>query len=51
MEKYAIIAGQKGNKVWDRFLEVYKTNRLYYESLDIADAWHGWVKEMKKYIP
>lgn len=51
MEKYAIICGQKGNKVWDRFLEVYKTNRLYYESLDIADAWHGWVKEMKKYIP
>lgn len=51
MEKYAIIAGQKDNKVWDRFLQVYHTNRLYYESLDIADAWHGWVKEMKKYIP
>ena len=51
MEKYAIIAGQKENKVWDRFLQVYHTNRLYYEDLEIADAWHGWVKEMKKYIP
>lgn len=51
MEKYAIICGQKGNKVWDRFLEVYHTNRLYYSDLEVADAWHGWVKEMKKYIP
>lgn len=51
MEKYAIIAGQVDNEVWKRFTTVYRTNRLYYENLEIADAFHGWIKECKKYTP
>jgi hypothetical protein len=56
MEKYAIIAGGKDgkgndNKVWARIKMIYNTNRLYYSDLEVADAWHGWIKEASKYIP
>lgn len=51
MEKYAVIAGVRTHPLYKVFMELYATNRLYYESNEIADAFHGWCKEAKKYTP
>lgn len=51
MEKYAIIAGVKTHPLYKVFAELWATNRLYYESNEIADAFHGWQKEARKYEP
>ena len=50
MERYAIIAGVKNHPLYQVFTELCKTNRLYYESAEIADAWHGWCHEARKYV-
>ena len=51
MEKWAIIAGVRTHPLYKVFAELYETNRLYYEDNEIADRWHGWQKEAKKYAP
>ena len=51
MEKYAIIAGAKNHRVYQKFNEIYATNRLYYEDNSIADSFHAWCKAAKQYVP
>lgn len=50
LEKRAIIALDPTAKLTPIFLDVYKSNRLFYENLDVADAFHGWIKDARKYI-
>ena len=50
MEKYAIIAGVRTHPLYKVLMDLCATNRLYYEDREVADAWHGWCKEAKKYV-
>ena len=51
LEKKAIIGFDTNNRLYKVFYQLWKTNKLFYESNEIADAWHGWVNSASKYIP
>lgn len=51
MEKYAVIAGYTDHPLWKTFTQLYNTQRLFYEDNEVADAFHGWIKEAKRRVP
>lgn len=50
MEKYSVIANHTDHKLWKVFSQLYNTQRLFYEDNEVADAFHGWIKESKKRV-
>lgn len=51
LERFAIIGLDTGHRLYKIFYEIYESNRVFYESNEVADAFHGWLHEAKQYVP
>lgn len=50
LDRYAIIGWDTMHKAYKMFYNIWQTNRLFYESNEIADAFHAFCHEANQYV-
>lgn len=50
LERYAIIGWDTKHKAYKMFYDIWVTNRLFYESNEIADAFHAFCHDAEQYV-